>query len=505
MQTIRPRASGPDAGTRACVAGVLFWLFLSGVPAALLLPLTQALAAQQDADGLLTALISTRRLTWYFWEQDRFLNLIPALAKAFDDPATNLHVQVFLRAWMTYLSPLAILVFFTQSTRTLVLGVAVTNAILIAGMSFYGWFNLYVQHNPFGTSLVLFAVAYLVASRPSPVRWSAAAALCWFAYATNLALLVFTGPFLLLLLIFRQASRARLFWFGVANGAAILAAVAHSTRIKVARTKFGIEPSVEAFAQAMHVLGEQLNAPAVLLVIAVCLFCIATLRLPAGDKRALLRDLSAPVASAALAVVLLSMTVWVRMNDFNVRYYLTAGIVIATVMAYLIVLRLMQAGLTPRHVGGMVVAAYVALLFGPMGGFTGNYRELARADRHAQSVAVAQAAMDTETTMIIGSFWDVWPAVYETQRLRHERTSPVPIYGGAERGSPLGREFRAWAIDGREQRALCFFTSVEACLAETHLRLHLTAEERLAPTGVRSVTLAGKPMLDIGFRLVSGS
>jgi hypothetical protein len=503
MQTTGPHASGPDAGTRACVAGMLFWVFLSGVPAALLLPLTHALAAQQDADGLLTALISTRRLTWYFWEQDRFLNLIPALAKPFHDPAINLHVQLFLRAWTTYLSPLAILVFFTRSTRTLVLGIALTNAILIAGMSFYGWFNLYVQHNPFGTSLVLFAVAHLVASRPSLMRWSAAGALCWLAYATNLALLVFTGPFLLLLLIFRQASRPCLFWFGVANGAAILAAVAHSTRIKVARTKFGVEPSVDAFAQAMHVVGEQVNAPAVLLVMAVCLLCIATLRMPADDKRTLLRDLSAPVASAALSVVVLSMTVWVRMNEFNIRYYLTAGIVLATVMAYLIVLRLMQAGMS-RYLGGMVAIAYGALLFGPLGGFTGNFRELARADRQAQSVAVAQAAMNAGTTMIIGSFWDVWPAVFEIQGLRRDRNSPVPIYGGAERGSPLGREFRASAIDGREQRALCFFASVEACLAETHLRLHLTVEERLEPTTVRSVTLAGKPMLDIGFRLVSG-
>jgi hypothetical protein len=480
---------------------MLCWVALSGVVAALLLPLTQALAGQQDADGLLTALISTRRLTWYFWEQDRFLNLLPALAKAFRDPETNLHAQVFLRAWSTYLSPLAILVFFTSSTRTLVVTIALANAMLIASLSFYGWFNLYVQHNPFGASLVLFALAWLVSARPAWWRVVAAAALCWLAYATNLALLVFTGPFLFLLMVCRRQGRARLFWFGVLNGAAILGAVVHARRMKLRTTQFGMDPSLDALVQAAARLHEHVNVPAALLIGGVFLLCATTLSRGGGQRRMLLRDLSAPALAAIVMAAALSMAVWVRMNDFNLRYFLTAAIALATVMAYVIVLRLMQAGMSTLHAAAGLLVAYASLVLGPMGGFTHGWRELVRHDHRSESRAVAEAAMDAQATMIIGDFWEVWPAVYETQRQRFGAGDRLPIFGAAERASPLGREFRARAGDGSEQRALCFFTTTEACLDEVQWRLHLPPDEQVLPMGVRTVTVNGRPMLDIGFRL----
>lgn len=504
MQVLRTHAPTHATADHANLARMVFWVLLSGAIPALLLPLTHALAGQQDADGLLTALISTRRLTWYFWEQDRFLNLLPALAKPFRDPETNLHIQVFLRAWLTYLSPLAVLVFFTLSTRTLVLSIALTNAMLIASLSFYGWFNLYVQHNPFGTSLVLFALAYLLTLRPSLMTLMAAAVLCLLAYATNLAMLVFTGPFLFLLMVFRKDARARLFGFGLLNGAGIVGAFVHSRRMKVHATQFGVAPSVDALERAVAVLVESINVPVVLACAVASLFCLVTLRSDGNHKRALARDLSAPVLSAVLMVLVLSTTVWVRMNDFNIRYFLTAAIAVAAVVAYPIALRLTQTAVSQLHVAGAMTLVFAVLLLGPMGGFTEHYRELIRDDRRPQSAAIAQAAMDARTTVVVGDFWEVWPAVYEIQRLRFSANDPLPIYGAAERGSPLGREFYARAGGGSEQRALCFFATVDACMAEVHRRLHLAAHVRLEPGSVQVHAPAGIPMLGISFRLASG-
>ena len=51
----------------------------------------------QNADDLLPALISTQKLTFYFWGQDRFANLLPALTMWIGAPARNAEGQVVLR------------------------------------------------------------------------------------------------------------------------------------------------------------------------------------------------------------------------------------------------------------------------------------------------------------------------------------------------------------------------------------------------------------------------
>jgi len=500
--------TSPDArDENARLARMLFWVLLSGVAAGLILPLTYALAGRQDGDGMLTALISTRRLTWYFWEQDRFLNLIPALTKVFKAPDTNLHAQVFLRACMTYLSPLAILVFFTRSTRTLLLSIAIANIVLIASLPFYGWFNLYVQHNPFGISLVLFALAYLLMSPSSPLsvlRLLVAGLLCLLAYATNFALLVFTGPLLFLLMVFRPEARRRLFGFGVLNAAAIVGAFLHSKSMKMQVTQFGVAPSLDSLQQATDVLYKLLNVPVFLSLLALTLICLATLSLAREHRRSLVLGLSVPLISALVMALALSMSVWVKMNGFNVRYFLTAEIAVATVMAYLIAMRLEQAQLGAIRLGLMLVSIYAVLVFGPMGGITDTYKELISEDRRVQSKAIAQAAVETRSTVIAGDFWDVWPVVYETQRLRADQQSPLPIFGAAERASALGKEFRKQAEGGAEQGMLCFLPTVDACTTEIRKRLQLMPQIRFEIGAVKTVTLADKQMLDIRFRLSRG-
>lgn len=487
----------------ARLARMLFWVLLSGVAAALILPLTHALAGRQDGDGMLTMLISTRRLTWYFWEQDRFLNFIPALASVFKDPDKNLHAQVFLRAWMAYLAPLAVLVFFTRSTRTLVVSIALANAMLIASMSFYGWFNLYVQHNPFGTSLVLFALAYLLMSNLSVSRLAVAGLLCLLAYATNFALLVFTGPLLFLLMVFRKDERRRLFGFGLLNAGAIVLAFAHSKSMKLGVTQFGLAPSFDALAQTATVVYGLLNTPVFLSLLALSLFCLATLSRTREDKRALMLQLSAPVLSALVMAVAMSITVWVRMNGFNIRYFLTAEIAVATVIAFIVALRLEDSKLGNWRIGAMLVAIYATLVFGPMGGFSDSYKELISEDRRVQSKLIARAAVDTRSSVIVGDFWDVWPVVYETQRLRFDQKQPLPIYGAAQRASMLGRDFRAQASRGDEQHALCFLPTADACMAEVRNSLQIPAGTRIDTGSVETLTIADKPMLNISFRLAT--
>ena len=483
------------------LARMLFWVLLSGIAAGLILPLTYALAGRQDGDGLLTALISTRKLTWYFWEQDRFLNLIPALTAGFENPGTNLHVQVLLRACFTYLSPLAILVFFTRSARTLLLSIALANIMLVASLGHYGWFNLYVQHNPFGTSMVLFALAYLLMAHLSVLRLLVIGLLCLLAYATNFALLIFTGPLLFILMVAKPEARGRLFGFGLINATAIVGAFLHSKSMNMNVTQFGVVPSLESLQQATNVLYELLNVPAFLSLLVLTLICTATLSLTREQRRTFLLELSAPLISALVMVLVLSVTIWVKMNGFNVRYFLTGEIAVAAVMAYVVALRLEQTNLGDKRTALLIVAIFAMLVFGPMGGFTKTYKELISEDRRLQSKAIARAAVDARSTVIAGDFWDVWPVVYETQRLRAREAQPLPVFGAAVRASALSEQFRALAERSPEQSMLCFLPAVDACLTEVRNQLRLSQNIRFETGAVKTVTLAGKPMLDIRFRL----
>jgi len=90
------------------------FLIAVAILAGLTFPLTTILAGTQNADGVITALISTQKLTWYFWGQDRFLNFIPALAMPIVDVEWNLRFQIFLRTFFAFLAPLGVLYFFSQ-------------------------------------------------------------------------------------------------------------------------------------------------------------------------------------------------------------------------------------------------------------------------------------------------------------------------------------------------------------------------------------------------------
>jgi hypothetical protein len=335
----------------------------------------------------------------------------------------------------------------------------------------------------------------------SVLKLLVASVLVLLAYATNFALLVFTGPLLFLLMVFRKEDRARIFQFGLLNGAAIVAAYVHSKRMKLHATQFGVAPSLDALEQAGTILHKLLNVPVVVALLVLTVICLLRLPLAGERRRTLLLGLSAPVISALMMAVVLSMTVWVQINGFNVRYFLTAEIALATVMAYVLVSHLEYTGVGNLRAGATLVAIYVLLLLGPMGGFTDSYQELISEDRRVQSKVIAKAAVEARSTVIVGDFWDVWPVVYETQRLRHDDARPLPIFGAAQRASMLGREFRALAGTGAEQHALCFLPTADACMVEVRDRLQIAPDTRVETLSVAPLTLADKPMLNIGFRL----
>nr|WP_239646755.1 hypothetical protein [Pseudomonas syringae] len=469
---------------RKLLLGVLL-IILSGGIAGAVLPLTQALAGFQDGDGILTSLISTQKLTWYFWGQDRLLNFIPALASPFTDVDTNLRVQIFFRSMFAYLSPLGILIFFNRSPKFLLVAIAVTNIIVLACLSQYGKFNFYVQHNTFGTSLVLLAFAYGLTYSQLPKAAIAVVALlvCSVAYATNYALLTYAIPVIFLLGVLRWPEWKRYFFFFAINCLAILVARYHSQTFGVASTTFGMLISFQGIIESLHIIYENLNLAAFLLFLAIAAVSYQI----AVEKKFL--ELSAVVCVGLGIVVLLANTLWLQMNLYNIRYFLTSELIIASILGFVITRTLMlgkykYALIIPGL--GLIYCVFVSL-----GGFNATYNELVAAPWRSNSEAVAKLAVEEKAEVITGGFWEVWPAVFETKHL--ERT--LPVYGAAFRGGVLGEDFLETTKGKGEFTALCFFDTTELCVNEIVGNFGVTGENHLIVKSVEPAIAGEKKLL----------
>lgn len=460
-------------------------IVLSGILAGAIFPLTQALAGFQDGDGILTSLISTQKLTWYFWGQDRLLNFIPALVSPFTDVETNLRAQVFLRSLFAYLSPLGILILFNRSPKFLVVAIAITNVIVLTCLSQYGQFNFYVQHNTFGTSMVLFAIAYALMHSQLPKVAIAVIALfvCSVAYATNYALLTYAIPVIFLLGVLRWPDRKRYILFFVINCLAILIARYHSKIFGVPSTSFGLLISFQGIIESLRIIYENLHLGVFILFLAMSFIAYQI----SIEKKFL--ELSAVLCVGLGIIVLLANTQWLQMNLYNIRYFLTSELIIASVMGFVITRTLMLG----QYKYALIIPglALIYCVFVSLGGFTATYKELVGAPWRSNSEAVAKLAFDEKAQVITGGFWDVWPAVYDTKQLL--RTAPV--YGAAFRGGILKDDFLATTKGKGEFTALCFFDTTELCVNEITGNFQLAGDNHLVVKSSEPVTAGDKKLL----------
>jgi hypothetical protein len=469
---------------KALLLGVAL-IILSGIVAGAILPLTQSLAGFQDGDGILTSLISTQRLTWYFWGQDRLLNFIPALASPFSDVESNLRAQVFLRSFFAYLSPLGILIFFNRSPKFLVIAIAITNVIIISCLSQYAQFNFYVQHNTFGTSMVLLAWAYALtySSLPKVAIGAAVLLTCSIAYATNYALLTYSIPAIALLGVLRWTDKTRYIFFFALNCAAVLIARYHSKVFGVASTEFGLNISLQGVVESLRVIYQNLNLMFLLLFLAVSLVCYKI----APEKKFL--QLSAVFCVGAGIIVLLANTLWVQMNLYNVRYFLTSELIIASVLG-LIITRALMLGQYQYVLAAPAVGLWCCV-FSSLGGFTPTYKELVNVAWRADASAVAKLAYVEKAQIITGGFWDVWPAVYDTKQL--QRT--LPVFGAAFRGAVMKDDFLAATKGKGDITALCFLDTPELCANEIVGNFQVQGDNHLVVKSSEPVTAGSKKLL----------
>lgn len=450
--------------------GAWLLILLCAVAAGVFLPLTRNLAGIQDGDGILTALMSTQHLTWYFWGQDRLLNLLPAIASPVTDIEWNLRLQVFLRSFFAYLSPIGFLVFFSRSPRFLLLATAITNIILLSALSAYGQFNVYVQHSMFCTSLVLFGLAYLLmhANLPAVVKLVLVALICALMYATNYALLVYALPFTVLMIIANWPNKVRYMAFFACNCIGVVLANLHGKYFGERSTEFGISPSLEALTTSLGIIYEHVN----IVVIIVAVFVAGALYRRAHVSKPLV--LLAGVAAAGGMILVVCSATWVQMNLYNIRYFLTSIIVFAAVLGAVIAAAMLRWNVSTGRLAGVSLALIAAGIIFALGSFNSSYSTLVGAPWRASSDAVGEAVVQQKARLVIGGYWDVWPTVYAAEKYEQQHHLPdFKVFGGAYKGHPMEQAFVEQTAGKGDQVAICYLDSASACVNEARAQLRI--------------------------------
>ncbi len=151
-----------------------------------------------DADSVLPSIMSVEKLTWYYWNQNRFGNLLPFLASPLHDIRANLRLQIVLRLICGFLS-----VFFAleligdRDLRYERFFVSII-VLMVAARGFAA--NFFVTAVPTPEFCAVFVLGlWLLDRQPAAgvrrgAAWIAATAIFWLAFFVNLSLLVFLLP-----------------------------------------------------------------------------------------------------------------------------------------------------------------------------------------------------------------------------------------------------------------------------------------------------------------------
>lgn len=439
-----------------------------------LLGLNWSVPSQLDSDTILQSLMSTQKLTLFYWGQDRFLNLVPFLLSPISDVQTNFLAVLILNgiAFFLLLELLADItanIAFPQhrgQARLLMLTSLVFSSVILLGKP--GLYNFAYAAQPYGLSCLLSLTAWrliLRAGRPGMAVWILAGMALFVAAGLNPAVLLislgvlvaarFRQPGFRPLTVLILAGLSFVFWGMISRGEAAESAALYSAFDF--RDALG---SLESTLRRYQLETGQLGLVCGALLAAWALGLLPAFALPRGTPRLSARILA---IFGLLWWVVFANNAWVRANEGMFRYFFPSIMIIVVFVS----LRLVQfAGLRGgRYLNAASPIAVVVVLLMllrptvPVGGY----------DIFSQTGGARQYAAERQVRLVAGSYWLAWPTVLavNARTYRQNGASAPGVYGVAVRGSVNRAAIDATLLEdyrrGLKSRALCVGESVEEC------------------------------------------
>jgi hypothetical protein len=430
----------------------------------------------QNADDLLPAIIATQKLTLYYWGENRFANLLPALTAWIVDPERNAWVQVALRIAAALVAPLFFCALYHRRARHVWAAAVCALALFLLTASLPVLHETAIVATPYGTALTCAALALLIlrrsdrmpAGKGRGLAIAVGALVLLVAHLVNVALGVLVLPMLATLwLLWPSGERLRFLMLNVA--AAVLAFLAPTSFAPDYYTRTAVDLTLTGpvrFAGSIAAGTGALPGMAVLLPLIVAAVVIRT----AARRRcggALVSFAAATVAGAAVVFGMAGFSRHVALNDYHFRYFVPALFALYG-LGGIAVWEAVRWGLSSPRPRALVLA-----LLGCMA-LLGARNRLAASGAHTPDLIVpaeaplarAVAARSMELDGIVGNYWHVWPAVFAANGLRFQAGQPPDLLGVTQRGEARRDAFVARLTERGSLRLGCIDFSVRRCQAE---------------------------------------
>lgn len=446
---------------------------------------TSRFIAQTNADALLLSLISTQKLTFYYWGQDRLASLLPLLAFPIQDVRLNFYAQALAQAAL-FFGLIGLFVGYHQRERAeptapatgsaaLAGPLLVTSAAFLATTTdFIGYQFLLEQQ--YVISLLIYLVGLDCIVRGSHARILAGSLL------VLVAAFVIPATLIMAPLAFVMAGRHGR-WIrgasamGISFAALAIASIAPRLFLDSgpgadAYTDFDVARMADNLGFAWSLVTASVDSTRAY-VIALGSVAILASTWRRRSRQALVACVGVVFLSTGWTM-LFTANLWVSLNGFSARYYfpvyaawlfLVAG-ASQTLWAELaaIASRVRLSGRPlPDAALRRIAAAGIALVSATLL-VVGIARLLT--DEGVPVLAVARpsaiVAQELDVDFVVGSYWDVWPITFSSHTLGEELPA-VTFRGEVFRGEVLSSlADGAPDADGRV-RLLCAGTFLEAC------------------------------------------
>jgi hypothetical protein len=452
-----PQYSDPSHAILRLAGTIVLSAFL-----AVVLMVSSNLCNSLNADSILPAIISTQKVTPYYWGQNRLGNLLPLLASPIKNVQYNYLFQLFLRSFLGFLS-IAFVVQVVARARTdlFIFGVVVIALVVIGTDEFLVTYFLDAQ--PYATSMALLAGAVWIAETQyvrTKITSIVTSILLFMLLVVvewvNSSAILFIIPFFLVLYLTRR-DRGSLLILLMAMPVYIIVKY-HSDHVSrdlisdVSYVRFS--PSFENTLKFGANLARVVNGSLLLLTLTTA----AVVSFAWGKKKQQ-TALLASVAAAVFGFLILANNEWVLASSSVPRY----GSIILFVLICVpsaIVADVFQQNLVARRTNVVVILGFaLSLILFWRFSFAAQCNFYS-ADQYTKNIdAIVSIVKERRLSFIAGDYWTVWPAV-----LKSEVATGETIFGATFRGQgPRWKILKYLAQTNNQSKVICIGDDIKSC------------------------------------------
>ena len=427
-----------------------------------------------DADTILQSLMSTQKVTLFYWGQDRYANFLPFIYSWIKSPKLNLLLIIF-SSGLAYFLLLELVSDACAKYRKQNVGIFRTVLFLclvlisVLVLNKKGIYVFAYSAQPYSLSFLLVGWAWVFATQQK----------CGLSSTLTIALMLFVAiginPSIILICIvsfiflytssrnpqFLLIPLLTLLFFGFWQDASKASLAGHENYAQLSAELLlkGLWGSVKHFTESTETLALTVSLLASTLILNAINF--------KGTSRFKANPLIVVMGAFALTWwMIFSMSSYVSRNEFHFRYFFP------TLLALLVFISLTLADFLLALKERIMVLAVGAVHVVILAIIITPYKPIAYWHSSGVFDSVGQYLHATESRILTGGYWQVWPALFRIQSTNNRKDAEGKpwVYAAASRGKVNRAEMDSLIVQesrqGKTTSAVCIGAQTEQCLRE---------------------------------------